>query len=223
MAWAPPRSRRGDEERRRLRPVAVAGGQLRLPRGGHRACPSRCCLMPRCQAGLSLDLPVAMALRKLAEWGGQPLPIVRPATTAKPCAAPGGAARARYARHATASCGEALDDGFWADLREQRLPFFDDPRPLAPVAAGAGAGDAAARSSVAGLGRGAALAEERRAGRGHPRVDRRPWRPRHLLPRRPSRCAVPAAIAWTARPAPGSQTPARPAGHLNPGRMYAEL
>ncbi|HHK5494661.1 TPA: FAD-linked oxidase C-terminal domain-containing protein, partial [Pseudomonas aeruginosa] len=26
--------------------------------------------------------------------------------------------------------GEALEDGFWADLREQRLPFFDDPRPL---------------------------------------------------------------------------------------------
>ncbi len=31
--------------------------------------------MPRCQAGLSLDLPVATALRKLVEWGGQPLPI----------------------------------------------------------------------------------------------------------------------------------------------------
>src|SRR5699024_4591635 len=26
--------------------------------------------------------------------------------------------------------GDALDDAFWARLRDHRLPFFDDPRPL---------------------------------------------------------------------------------------------
>lgn len=59
--------------------------------------------MPRCQAGLSLDLPVATALRKLAEWEASHCRSVRPATTAKPCACAWRAARARYARRATAS------------------------------------------------------------------------------------------------------------------------
>lgn len=86
--------------------------------------------MPRCQAGLSLDLPVAMALRKLAEWGGQPLPISAACHDGEALRLrlEGGEGSVRSARDRLG--GEALDDGFWADLREQRLPFFDDPRPL---------------------------------------------------------------------------------------------
>ena len=85
--------------------------------------------MPRCQAGLSLDLPVATALRKLAEWGGQPLPISAACHgEALRLRLEGGEGSVRSARDRLG--GEALEDGFWADLREQRLPFFDDPRPL---------------------------------------------------------------------------------------------
>ncbi|MGV7125140.1 glycolate oxidase subunit GlcE, partial [Pseudomonas aeruginosa] len=86
--------------------------------------------MPRCQAGLSLDLPVATALRKLAEWGGQPLPISAACHDGEALRLrlEGGEGSVRSARDRLG--GEALEDGFWADLREQRLPFFDDPRPL---------------------------------------------------------------------------------------------
>ncbi|MBW6106129.1 glycolate oxidase subunit GlcE, partial [Pseudomonas aeruginosa] len=86
--------------------------------------------MPRCQAGLSLDLPVATALRKLAEWGGQPLPISAACHDGEALRLrlEGGEGSVRSARDRLG--GEALEDGFWAGLREQRLPFFDDPRPV---------------------------------------------------------------------------------------------
>jgi len=85
---------------------------------------------PRCSASLVLDIGPADALQRLTEWGQQALPI-------------SGACHDGQVLHLRLEGGEAnvaaaserlgcrsADAGFWRDLREHRLPFFADPRPL---------------------------------------------------------------------------------------------
>ncbi|EIK97257.1 glycolate oxidase FAD binding subunit [Pseudomonas sp. M47T1] len=85
---------------------------------------------PRCSASLNLDISAAEALQRLAEWGQQALPI-------------SGACHDGQVLHlrleggagsVAAACDRlgcsTVAGSFWADLREQRLPFFHDPRPL---------------------------------------------------------------------------------------------
>lgn len=85
---------------------------------------------PRLCRNLLVEMPVDRALLKLAEWGQQPVPITAASHDG----------RALHLRleggegSVNAACdrigGEALDAGYWNELREQRLSFFADVRPL---------------------------------------------------------------------------------------------
>jgi len=85
---------------------------------------------PRLCRSLLVEMPVDRALLKLAEWGQQPVPITAASHDG----------RALHLRleggegSVNAACdrigGEALDVGYWNELREQRLGFFADARPL---------------------------------------------------------------------------------------------
>lgn len=81
---------------------------------------------------LRLELPLDAALIKLAEWGRQPLPLSGATwfDGALHLRLEGGESSVAATRERLG--GEVLDEGFWSDLREQRLAFFDrqDPRPL---------------------------------------------------------------------------------------------
>ncbi|GHE21683.1 glycolate oxidase subunit GlcE [Halomonas urumqiensis] len=88
--------------------------------------------LPGASRSLHLDMPLAEAMEKLAEWGRKPLPITAAAWL-------DGALHLRLegGPSSVATCaerlgGDALDERFWTALREQRLAFFseDDPRPL---------------------------------------------------------------------------------------------
>ncbi len=85
---------------------------------------------PRARRSLLLEMSLPQALARLAEWGRQPLPISAASHDGRylRLRLEGGegsvsAAAARFG-------GEPLDDGYWEALRELRLPFFLDPRPL---------------------------------------------------------------------------------------------
>ncbi|CEA04989.1 glycolate oxidase FAD binding subunit [Pseudomonas saudimassiliensis] len=79
---------------------------------------------------LRLELPVDKALLKLAEWGQQPIPITAASYLDGHLhlRLEGGIGSVRSA--ADRIGGEELDAGFWAQLNEQQLAFFQDPRPL---------------------------------------------------------------------------------------------
>ncbi|MGV8842233.1 MAG: glycolate oxidase subunit GlcE [Pseudomonas sp.] len=85
---------------------------------------------PRACLSLSLQLDCATALTKLAEWGQQPLPISAASHSGGvlQLRLEGGEGSVAAARERLG--GEQLDSGYWADLNEQRLDFFADPRPL---------------------------------------------------------------------------------------------
>ena len=112
--------------------------------------------------------------------------------------------------------GEGLDGGLlWTALGEQTLPFFTrDGPPLWRVSAPPGAAAPGHRRRLPHrLGRRAALAAHRRAGRGGARRRRARWRTRDPLPRRrPHRRRVPP-------PGPGGiEAPREDQGRLRPGR-----
>ncbi|WP_111413673.1 glycolate oxidase subunit GlcE [Billgrantia lactosivorans] len=80
--------------------------------------------IPGATHSVHLELPLDEARRRLAEWGREPLPISAAAWLdgALHLRLEGGpssvaATRARIG-------GDDLDNGFWAALRDQRLPFF---------------------------------------------------------------------------------------------------
>ena len=126
---APAFRRRGDEERRRLRPVAPDGRQLRLPRRAHRNL-AQVLPKPRLCTSLRLEIDLERALLLLAEWGQQPVPISAASHDGKALylRTEGGEGSVNAARERIG--GEDLDPGYWNELREQRLAFFADPRPL---------------------------------------------------------------------------------------------
>lgn len=80
---------------------------------------------PVAEATLRFAMAQAEALDKLNRWAGQPLPIVAS------CWENGvltlrlaGARAAVEAAQLKLGAGETAPDGFWNDLRDQRLPFF---------------------------------------------------------------------------------------------------
>ncbi|MEL7938836.1 glycolate oxidase subunit GlcE [Pseudomonas delhiensis] len=85
---------------------------------------------PRCRISLRQEIPLERALLRLGEWGQQPLPLSAAAHDGKHLylrfEGNEGSVRAACDRIG----GEPLDDAWWEDLREQRLDFFRDPRPL---------------------------------------------------------------------------------------------
>ncbi|MFC3286099.1 glycolate oxidase subunit GlcE [Litchfieldella rifensis] len=87
---------------------------------------------PGARHSLRLEMPLQEALEKLAEWGRQPLPLSAAAwhdgsLYLRLEGGPGSVAATRERLG-----GDDLDNGFWFELREQRLAFFsrDDARPL---------------------------------------------------------------------------------------------
>lgn len=85
---------------------------------------------PRCRASLRLEVALERGLALLAEWGQQPLPISAASHDGEALRLrlEGGEGSVRAARDRLG--GEAIDDGYWHELRELRLPFFDQPAPL---------------------------------------------------------------------------------------------
>jgi glycolate oxidase FAD binding subunit len=87
--------------------------------------------VPAAETTLDFEMDEAEALARLNEWGGQPLPISASAWSA-------GVLRLRLSgapaalRAARDSLGGEETDGsaFWADVREQRHPFFVADAPL---------------------------------------------------------------------------------------------
>lgn len=85
---------------------------------------------PRRRLSLRLELDVERALLKLAEWGQQPIPITAASHDGQALylRLEGGEGSVAAARERLG--GDELPDAYWHDLREQRLDFFLDPRPL---------------------------------------------------------------------------------------------
>ncbi|WP_051231916.1 glycolate oxidase subunit GlcE [Stutzerimonas azotifigens] len=85
---------------------------------------------PRLTRNLRIEMDLERALLNLCEWGQQPVPITAASYE-------GGALHLRLEGgegSVNAACdrfgGEELALGYWDDLNEQRLAFFQDPRPL---------------------------------------------------------------------------------------------
>jgi len=85
---------------------------------------------PRLCTSLRLEIDLERALLKLAEWGQQPIPISAASHDGQALhlRLEGGEGSVGAARERIG--GDDLDPGYWNDLREQRLAFFADPRPL---------------------------------------------------------------------------------------------
>lgn len=85
---------------------------------------------PRLVTGLRLELDLERALLKLAEWGQQPVPISAASHDGQALylRLEGGEDSVNAARERIG--GEDLGAVYWSDLREQRLAFFADARPL---------------------------------------------------------------------------------------------
>jgi glycolate oxidase FAD binding subunit len=85
---------------------------------------------PRQCLSISLELDVERALDRLSEWGQQPLPISAACHdgTRLHLRLEGGEGSVAAAHERLG--GELLDAGYWADLNEHRLSFFDEDQPL---------------------------------------------------------------------------------------------
>ncbi|WP_391638923.1 glycolate oxidase subunit GlcE [Stutzerimonas degradans] len=85
---------------------------------------------PRQCTSLRLEIDLERALLKLAEWGQQPVPISAASHDGRflNLRLEGGEGSVNAARERIG--GDDLDAGYWSELREQRLAFFADPRPL---------------------------------------------------------------------------------------------
>lgn len=85
---------------------------------------------PRQCLSISLDIDCARALENLAQWGQQPLPISAACHDGQRLflRLEGGEGSVTAAHQRLG--GEPLDSGFWADLNEQRLDFFNEGLPL---------------------------------------------------------------------------------------------
>ena len=85
---------------------------------------------PRQCLSISLELDAERALDRLSEWGQQPLPISAACHdgTRLHLRLEGGEGSVAAARDRLG--GELLDGGYWADLNEHRLSFFDEGQPL---------------------------------------------------------------------------------------------
>lgn len=92
-------------------------------------------VLPRPRAERTLVQDVrdrAQAIGQLCAWAGKPLPITATCLEADRLSIRLEGAESAVAQAAGQLGGETLTEGqsFWRDLREQRLAFFDDARPL---------------------------------------------------------------------------------------------
>jgi glycolate oxidase FAD binding subunit len=87
---------------------------------------------PREHATRVLELPATEAIGQMNHWATQPLPLSATAALDGRVYVRVSGASSGVASACRALGGESMSaaDGFWHDLREQRLAFFDDPRPL---------------------------------------------------------------------------------------------
>ncbi|MFZ3155177.1 glycolate oxidase subunit GlcE [Pseudomonas sp.] len=85
---------------------------------------------PRQCVSLRLEMDAAVALRKLAEWGQQPIPLSAASHDGRALhlRLEGGEGSVAAARERLG--GELLAASYWDELNEQRLEFFADTRPL---------------------------------------------------------------------------------------------
>lgn len=85
---------------------------------------------PRQCLSISLDIDCAHALANLAQWGQQPLPISAACHDGQRLylRLEGGEGSVTAAHQRLG--GDPLDSGYWADLNEQRLDFFNEGLPL---------------------------------------------------------------------------------------------
>ncbi|EKT4483602.1 glycolate oxidase subunit GlcE [Pseudomonas putida] len=93
----------------------------------------------RAVANLRLEVDVQEALRRLAEWGQQPLPISAACHdgSALHLRLEGGEGSVASARERL-GC-ETVEPGFWEALKEHTAPFFTDPRALWRISVPVGA------------------------------------------------------------------------------------
>jgi len=85
---------------------------------------------PRHCLSLRLEMNVRQALGELAEWGRQPLPISAACHDGQALHLRLEGNEGSVLSTSRQLGGQSLESGFWEDLREQRLAFFDDPAPL---------------------------------------------------------------------------------------------
>ncbi|WP_454834818.1 glycolate oxidase subunit GlcE [Pseudomonas lini] len=85
---------------------------------------------PRQCLSISLDIDCAHTLANLAQWGQQPLPISAASHDGQRLylRLEGGEGSVTAAHQRLG--GEPMDSGYWADLNEQRLDFFNEGLPL---------------------------------------------------------------------------------------------
>ncbi|MGF6330052.1 FAD/FMN-containing dehydrogenase [Pseudomonas sp. BS3782 TE3695] len=85
---------------------------------------------PRQCLSISLDIDCARALDNLAQWGQQPLPISAACHDGQRLylRLEGGEGSVTAAHQRLG--GDPLDSGYWSDLNEQRLDFFNEGLPL---------------------------------------------------------------------------------------------
>ncbi|WP_448092448.1 glycolate oxidase subunit GlcE [Pseudomonas lini] len=85
---------------------------------------------PRQCLSISLDIDCAHALANLAQWGQQPLPISAASHDGQRLylRLEGGEGSVTAAHQRLG--GEPMDSGYWAELNEQRLDFFNEGLPL---------------------------------------------------------------------------------------------
>ncbi|MGX9568021.1 glycolate oxidase subunit GlcE [Pseudomonas sp. CFBP 5748] len=85
---------------------------------------------PRQCLSVRLAMDVRQALAELAEWGQQPIPISADCHDGEALHLRLEGGEGSVASAIDRFGGDALDNSYWADLREQRLGFFATPEPL---------------------------------------------------------------------------------------------
>ncbi|WP_454876140.1 glycolate oxidase subunit GlcE [Pseudomonas farris] len=85
---------------------------------------------PRQCLSISLDIDCARALANLAQWGQQPLPISAASHDGERLYLRFEGGEGSVAAAHQRLGGEPMDSGYWADLNEQRLDFFNEGLPL---------------------------------------------------------------------------------------------
>ncbi|HLU00453.1 MAG TPA: glycolate oxidase subunit GlcE [Burkholderiaceae bacterium] len=88
---------------------------------------------PRCSVSVALAMPLTEALKQLAEWGTQPLPITAACHDGELLRLrfEGNEGSVRAARERIG--GDEVPGSWWDALRERRLPFFDTERDSRPL------------------------------------------------------------------------------------------
>lgn len=85
---------------------------------------------PRQCLSIRLDIDCARALANLAQWGQQPLPISAASHDGERLYLRFEGGEGSVAAAHQRLGGEPMDSGYWADLNEQRLDFFNEGLPL---------------------------------------------------------------------------------------------